>query len=430
MRAQPRKAQTTSQQEAKPGTTTALLKSLMQDALLYQSRTLDLLRRMVDVESPSEDKAAVDRCGDLVAQACAASGARVRRHRQKHFGDLLEARFNCASPRGAGKLRPVLLLGHLDTVWPLGTLATMPFRIADGRAWGPGALDMKAGVTMALAAVEILQGRGLLQRPLVLLLNSDEEVGSPCSRTVTERLAAECHAVYVLEPAQGLAGAYKTSRKGVGDFKIRVTGVAAHSGIDLERGHSAIAELARQIERLGSLNDLARGTTVNVGVIAGGTRPNVVAAEAWAHVDVRIARAADAARIERRFASLRPFDKHCRITVEGGMNRPPMERTAATAALFQRAATLAARLGFSLHEAGTGGGSDGNFTSALGIPTLDGMGAVGEGAHAAHESVLIDHLAPRTALLAAMLTEPGVEASQSSKPTAWIKVDEGTRYRL
>ncbi|HEY0795653.1 MAG TPA: M20 family metallopeptidase, partial [Acidisarcina sp.] len=362
----------------------------------------------------------------LVEQKCAEMGGRIRRHRNKNFGDLLEVRFG---RRGKG-LRPILLLGHLDTVWPVGTLAKMPFRISEGRIWGPGVLDMKAGVAMGLAAVGILMRAKLLHRPVVMLLNSEEEVGSPVSRTVTERLAAECETVYVLEPAQTIPlpgpvgsrkvdaekfhsfdGAYKTARKGVGDFVVRVTGVAAHSGVDFGAGRSAVNELARQIESIAAFTDLGRGMTVNVGVIGGGTRSNVIAGEAWAEVDVRIAKKLDAAKIDRLFRGLRVIDKGCRIQVTGGINRPPMERTAATIALFNRAATFAAQMGFHLSEAATGGGSDGNFTSALGIPTLDGMGAVGEGAHAAHESLLIEHLAPRTALIAAMLTDADAETS-------------------
>jgi len=296
-----------------------------------------------------------------------------------------------------------MLLGHLDTVWPVGTLAKMPFRIADGRAWGPGVLDMKAGVAMGLTAVEILREKDELQRPVIFLLNSDEEVGSTASRAMTEKLARECAAVYVLEPAQGLAGAYKTARKGVGNYTLRVTGVAAHAGVDFERGHSAISELAWQLEKVRGFTELDRGLTVNAGVIRGGTRTNVIAGEAEAEIDVRIARAKDAARIDRRFRGLRVRDGGCVLEVEGGMNRPPMERSRATVALFHRAATLAAQLGFELAEASTGGGSDGNFTAAMGVATLDGMGAVGEGAHASHESVLVKELIPRTALLAEMI---------------------------
>ena len=293
------------------------------------------------------------------------------------------------------------MLGHLDTVWPLGTLKTMPCRLSDGRLWGPGTLDMKAGVAMALTAIEMLAEASLLEREIVLLLTSEEEVGSPVSRPITERLAAECCAVYMLEPAQGLA--YKTARKGTGMWRIDVKGVAAHAGVDFLKGSSAIRELARVVETVSGWTDLKRGLTVNVGVIGGGSKSNVIAAEAWAEVDVRIARKADGTRMERKFAGLKAKDKGCTLTVTGGMNRPPMERKRGGVKLYRQARGLAAELGFVLEEAATGGASDGNFTAALGIPTLDGMGAVGEGAHAAHESIVVEHLAPRTALLAGLL---------------------------
>jgi len=234
-----------------------------------------------------------------------------------------------------------------------------------------------------------------------MLLNTDEEVGSPASRPVTERLAAECGAVYVLEPAQGLA--YKTARKGTGYWRIEVEGVAAHAGVDFERGASAIRELARVIETVSGWTGLRPGLTVNVGAAGGGTRSNVIPAQAWAEVDVRVARKADGPRIARKFAGLKAADKRCTLIATGGIDRPPMERTRGTVKLYRQAKALAAEIGFALEEATTGGASDGNLTSALGVPTLDGMGAVGEGAHALHESILLEHLAPRTALLAAML---------------------------
>jgi glutamate carboxypeptidase len=303
----------------------------------------------------------------------------------------------------------ILLLGHLDTVWPLGTQKTMPCRLAEGRLWGPGTLDMKAGVAMAFIAIEMLIEAGLLNweprqkpnREIVLLLTSDEEVGSPVSRPITERLARQCAAVYMLEPAQGLA--YKTARKGTGNWRIAVKGVAAHAGVDFEKGANAIEELARVVRTVSGWTDLKRGLTVNVGIVGGGTRTNVIPAEAFAEVDVRIARKADGERIARKFAGLKPVDQRCRLTVTGGIDRPPMERGRGTLRLFRQARELAAELGFRLDEASTGGASDGNLTAALGIPTLDGMGAVGEGAHARHESILVEHLAPRTALLAGLL---------------------------
>lgn len=360
---------------------------------------LDRIRQLVEIESPSDDKEAVNRCVEAVAGLAATAGGRARRHRQREFGDVLEVRF-AGSIRGAS---PVMLLGHLDTVWPMGTLRKMPFRIADGRAWGPGVLDMKTGVAMALAAMEALREAAAAHPPVILLLNSDEEVGSTVSRPITEKLARECAAVFVLEPAQGLDGAYKTARKGVGGYTLSVTGVASHAGVDFTRGHSAIHELAWQLEKVRGFTELERGLTVNAGVIRGGTRTNVVAAEAEAEIDVRIARLKDAARLDRRFRSLRPRDRGCTLRVEGGINRPPMERSRGTVALFRRAQALAGQLGFALTEASTGGGSDGNFTAALGVPTLDGMGGIGEGAHASNESVVLEHLIPRTALLAEMI---------------------------
>lgn len=363
---------------------------------------LKMLQQLVEIESPSDNKAAVDRCVGAVGAIAESLGGRPKHHRQRHFGDVLELRF-APSHRKAASARPLMLLGHLDTVWPLGTLANMPFRIGDGRAWGPGTLDMKAGVTMGLTALLVLRDLEALRRPIIFLLNSDEEVGSTASCPITEKLARESEAVFVLEPAQGPKGAYKTARKGVGDYTLRVRGVASHAGVDFERGHSAIHELAWQLEKVRGFTELNRGLTVNAGVIRGGTRTNVVAAEAEAEIDVRIARAADAARIDRKFRSLRVRDRGCVLQVEGGMNRPPMERSRGTVALFRRAATLARQIGFTLEEAATGGGSDGNFTAALGVPTLDGMGGVGEGAHASHESVVLRDLVPRTALLAEMI---------------------------
>jgi glutamate carboxypeptidase len=364
-----------------------------------QAQMLNMIAQLAALESPTEDRAAVNRCVALVEGWIKACGGKSRRSRQKLAGDVLIGRFGPA--RSA--VRPIMVLGHLDTVWPLGTLEKMPFRVGQGRAWGPGVLDMKAGVTMALTALRVLQQTEQLNRPVVLLLNSDEETGSEYSRAVTESLAKQCAAVFVLEPAQGPAGAYKTARKGVAHYRLLVHGVPAHSGVDFDHGHSAVLELGRQIERASAFSNRAQGITVNAGVIGGGTRSNVVPAEAWAEFDVRIAKARDAGRVDRRFRSLRPVDRACTLEVTGGLNRPPMERTPGTVALFKCAATMAAGLGFQLQEAATGGGSDGNFTSALGIPTLDGMGAVGEGAHADRESILLDALVPRTALLAAMI---------------------------
>ena len=374
------------------------MRALLAGARRKEAALLEIIRNLVQCESPSDNKAAVDACVSIAAEEVRARGGRVKLHRQKAYGDVLEARFG---PRKRGDAKPSLLLGHLDTVWPLGTLRNMPCRIADGRLRGPGSLDMKAGVAMALTAIEMLSEADLLTREVILLLNSDEEIGSLVSRPITEKLAQESAAVFVLEPAQGLA--YKTARKGTGNWRIDIQGVAAHAGVDFSKGASALRELARVIETVSGWTDLKRGLTVSVGLAGGGSKTNVIPAESFAEVDVRIAKIADGPRIERRFASLRAKDKRCSLQVTGGINRPPMERTRGTVRLFEQARSLAAELGLVLDEASTGGASDGNFTSALGVPTLDGMGAVGEGAHANHESIVVEHLAPRTALLAGML---------------------------
>jgi len=368
----------------------------MQIVQAAEPRLLTQLRELVEIESPSHDKAAVDRAGQLVAAWAEALGATVKRHKQKHFGDVLELKFG---PARSPKQR-ALLLGHLDTVWPIGTLATMPWREADGKLFGPGVLDMKSGVVMALEAIAVQKQLGA-DRAVTLLLVSEEEIGSPVSRTITEKIAQQCSAVFVLEPAQGLA--YKTARKGVGHYQLRVQGVASHAGVDFSSGHSAVLEMARLLQTVANFTDLSKGLTVNPGVVRGGTQSNVVAAECIAEIDVRIVKASDAARVQRLFRGLKVTDKACTLTITGGINRPPMERKPGTIQLFQQARAFAAEIGLALEEASTGGGSDGNFTAAVGVPTLDGMGSVGSGAHAAHEHVVKKHLVERTALLAAMI---------------------------
>jgi glutamate carboxypeptidase len=377
------------------------MRALLAGARRKERSLLDLSRKLVQAESPSDAKSAVDACVTLAAAHLKQLGGRIKLHRQPRHGNVLEVRFGPRSTRLENPAKPILLLGHLDTVWPVGTLQSMPCRVRDGRLWGPGTLDMKAGVAMAATAIELLIEARLLRREIILLLNGDEEIGSPVSRPITENLARRSSAVYVLEPAQGLA--YKTARKGIGDWHIQVKGVAAHAGVDFEKGANALLELARVIETVSGWTDLKRGLTVSVGVAAGGAKSNVVPAHAQADIDVRIPRLADGPRIARKFAALRSADPRCTLAVTGQINRPPMERSRGTVRLFRHAQLLARELGIELDEASTGGGSDGNFTAALGIPTLDGMGAVGEGAHARHESVLIEHLAPRTALLAGML---------------------------
>jgi glutamate carboxypeptidase len=374
------------------------LKGLLDQAQALETQITTRTGELVEIESPSSDKAAVDRAVSAVADWCAEQNGSIKVYKHKDFGNSLQATFK---PKRSSA-PPLMLLGHLDTVWEHGTLKTMPWKVEKDRLYGPGVLDMKLGVVMALTAINMM--RDQLTRPVILLLHGDEEVGSHASRSVTETVAKKCAAVYVLEPAQGDIAAYKTMRKGVGAYRLEVKGVSAHSGVDFERGHSAVLELSRQIEALSQFTDLSRGLTVNAGVIGGGTRSNVIAARAWAEIDVRIARTKDIALIEKKLRSLRAKDKKCVLTVTGGINRPPMERTPAIAKLFQQAKRYAQEMnGAVLEEAGTGGGSDGNFTAALGIPTLDGMGAVGAGAHADHEHAVRAYIAPRTALLAAML---------------------------
>ena len=365
----------------------------------HEGEMLSLLRKMVEIESPSDDKAAVDRMGAFLAEAFERLGGQVTFYPQEAAGNHLKAEFR----RRASTGKPVLLLGHFDTVWPMGTLAKMPFHMQDGRAFGPGVYDMKAGIAMMIFALRALKESGAAHRPVTILLDTDEEVGSTTGRPIVEATAKDCEAVLVLEPSQGPQGHLKTSRKGVGDITIRVRGRASHSGVDFEKGRSAIVELARQLLEIVKFTDLARGITVNPGVIQGGTRSNVIAAEAWAEVDLRIARAADATELEQKFAALKPFDPDCTIELSGGINRPPMERTEGTVRLFGIAREIAGTMGWKLEESSTGGGSDGNFTSALGIPTLDGLGALGEGAHASNESVVIQELPQRTALLAGLI---------------------------
>lgn len=364
-----------------------------------QQSMLKQLRQMVEIESPSSDKSAVDRMGAYLQAAFEAAAAKVAVHSQPVYGNHLEIDF----PGGPAK--PVMLLGHFDTVYDLGMLKKMPFKVERGRAYGPGVYDMKAGILMMLHAVTALRetNGGVLPRPVKIWLVTDEEVGSESSRRTTERLARQSAAVFVLEPSQGPEGGLKTARKGVGDFTVKVRGVAAHAGVDSGKGQSAILELAKQIERIAGFASPKRGITINPGVIRGGTRTNVIAAEAEVEVDVRVQKMKDAPGLEKRFRMLKPFNKKCSLEVSGGINRPPMERTEKVVRLFRIAQQTAAELGFKVEERSTGGGSDGNFTAALGVPTLDGLGAVGEGAHADHENIVLAELPKRAALLAGLV---------------------------
>lgn len=384
---------------ATEGVSRELAQRVQQWLAREQRQMVGLIRHLVERESPSGNKATVDKLGQYLAQEFKRAGGRVTFHPQKKFGDHLQVEF-----RAGSDARPLLLLGHFDTVWDVGTLRSMPFLVNQGRLWGPGVYDMKTGIAQMLFAIRALQeSNGGLPRPVTVLLVTDEEVGSDTSRRITESVAKKSAAVLVCEPSQGKQGALKTWRKGVGDYAVRVTGRGAHSGVDFEAGESAILEMAHQVLRIAGFTDLARGLTVNPGVIRGGTRTNVVAAEAVCEVDVRIKQLADAKLIEERFRSLRPVNRACRIEVTGGINRPPMERSEGVVRLWELAQQAAEALRMPITEAGTGGGSDGNFTAALGVPTLDGLGPVGEGAHATHESVELNHIAPRTALLALLI---------------------------
>ncbi|MGB9455722.1 MAG: M20 family metallopeptidase [Bryobacteraceae bacterium] len=368
----------------------------------YQAEMVELIGRFVECESPSDDRVAVDRFVDLVCDTLAPV-SRLKTFPGGRFGRHLVAEMKLPGRRKSGQ---ILALGHSDTVWPVGTLRTMPFRKFRGRLWGPGVLDMKAGIAFFVFAARALRELDVPVPSRVLLqLNSDEEVGSGSSRALTEENARRSHMVLVLEPGTGLRGMLKTARKGVGAFTVTVHGRASHAGVDFEAGASAVLELARQVDAIAGFTSIERGITVNAGVIAGGTRSNVVAAEARAEVDIRVARLRDAAVLERKFRRLRPFDRRCTIAVSGGLNRPPLERSAGVKRLFRTARKLALELGIELEESATGGGSDGNFSAALGVPTLDGLGAAGEGPHAAHESILINRIADRTALLAKLLLE-------------------------
>ncbi|TAM78900.1 MAG: M20 family peptidase [Acidobacteria bacterium] len=374
---------------------------------------MKLLRKAVEIESPTYSQPDIDRIARFFARELRRQHAKASLLENSTTGAAVIAEFwgepRAVSPRrGEGKRatpaekKPILLIGHHDTVWPKGTLARMPFRIRGGRVYGPGVLDMKSGIVLAVAAVRALQALGAEPASRVrLFLNPEEETGSGAFRRVIERESERSRAVLVLEPAAA-GGALKTARKGVGEFRLTVQGRSAHAGINPAAGINAINEMARQILRIEKLAQPRSGLTLNVGVIEGGTRSNVVPELARAAVDVRIPRAEDQTRIEKRMLALKPFHQGALLKIEGGINRPPMERVM-TEGLFVKAKTLAGRLGFELKGAATGGGSDGNFSSALGIPTLDGLGGVGDGAHALHEHILIRELPRRAALLAALL---------------------------
>ncbi len=363
-----------------------------------QKDIIALIREFVECESPSDHPPGVNRFVELMSERVK-DIARVKTlPGGSRFGKHLRIEFTFGPNKKDGQ---ILALGHSDTVWPLGTLASMPYREGRGRLAGPGVLDMKGGLAFFIFAMRALRELEIpVCRNVVLQVNSDEEVGSESSRELTEEAARKSVAVLVLEPGTGMEGKLKTARKGVGWYTATVRGVASHAGLDFTKGANAIVEMARQIEKIGGFTRLDRGITVSPGVVRGGTRSNVVPAECVVNVDVRAPRARDAAYLTRCFGSLKAFDKRCSIEISGGLNRPPLERTAAVRKLFKLAYGLAAEMDVEIEESSVGGGSDGNFTAALGVPTLDGLGAVGEGAHAVNESILINRLADRTALLA------------------------------
>lgn len=357
---------------------------------------LETLEALVTAESPSTDKAALDRCGALLARRLDALGATVERLTRPDAGDHIVARF------GAAADRPVLLLGHFDTVWAVGQLQRMPYRVDDGRLYGPGVFDMKAGIAVAMLAVRLVRELLPERPPVTMIWTTDEEIGSRTSRSAIEEEARRSRAVLVLEPSLP-GGAVKTQRKGCGDFELTVHGIAAHAGIEPGKGANAIHELAHQVVAIAALQDPTRGISVNVNVASGGTRTNVVADRATASIDVRVPSAEDARRVESALRALEPRTAGTRLELSGGFGRPPLERTAEVARLYALAREVAAESGVDLQEGGTGGGSDGNFTAALGVPTLDGLGPRGDGAHALHEHVIVADLAWRAAFLAGLV---------------------------
>jgi glutamate carboxypeptidase len=392
----------------------------------FESRhgdAIDLLARLVAIDSPTSDKAGVDRVGALVAEALRAAGARITIHRQDRAGNVLRAAFGPIDDPGAPRaaaLRPggrpaAMLLGHLDTVWPLGEAGHRPFRIEGHWAYGPGVFDMKAGIVLcALLARAACEGVIHPSRPVVCLFSGDEETGSPVSRPHIEAAAREAHYVLGLEPSNPDGGA-KTMRKGVGRIVVEAIGLAAHAGIDPEKGVNAIEELSAQILAVKLLMDPATGTTVHAGLVEGGVAKNVVAPRARAEFDVRVPSPAEWARLETAVLNLRPRNPRARLRVEAALTHPPMVRTAEIAALYEKARQIARDVGFDLGEGSTGGGSDGSHCAALGVPVLDGLGVEGEGAHAESERVRVDRIAPRAAFLAGILegSEPPEPAPSS-----------------
>lgn len=363
-------------------------------------RMMNTLRQFTLIESPSLEKNHADRCAGFLADEWLLRGTLVQVIRQRHRGDHLRAVW---TPLPTPPRSQLLVLGHYDTVYPTGTLSKMPFRIVGGRAYGPGTFDMKAGIVQALFALEALQElKTRLSKRLVFLWTSDEEIGSESSRKLIEDEARRSDAVFVLEPSLGPRGFVKTSRKGAGEVKLKVHGRSAHAGLDPDQGINAIHELAAQVARIEKWNDSRHGVTVNADLIDGGTRTNVIPDAAKVNFDLRAWRLRDMHALEKRFRTLKPINRGAKLEIRGGFDRPPLERKH-SAELYTRAKSLAKQMGLALGEAAAGGCSDGNLTGALGVPTLDGFGAVGGGAHSAREFVFYKTMPQRAALLAALL---------------------------
>jgi glutamate carboxypeptidase len=360
---------------------------------------IELIRRLVETESPSGYESGSRSVVSLLEEYARSlhSVKAIERIPVDAYGEHLRIHFAGSS----GDRKPILILGHTDTVHSVGSLAERPWRVDGNRIYGPGIFDMKANCVMALEAVRAVESIAL-NRPVVLLLTCDEETGSATGRALVEEEAAHAKAVLVLEPpAPG--GVVKTGRKGTGLFSVAAKGIAAHAGLEPEKGASAVLEMARQIERLHSMTDFSRGTTVNVGVVQGGTRPNVIAENATAEVDLRFTTSNEGERLEKEILTSKAFDERVRLTISGGVNRPPMERNERALSLFEVARGVAAEIGFELRETQVGGASDGNFAAAIGAAVLDGLGIDGDGAHAAHEHIVVDDIPRRTALLAGLL---------------------------
>jgi glutamate carboxypeptidase len=372
---------------------------ILDHLLARQESMVQMLRELVQLESPSDDRQAVNLVAERMAAAFEQLGARSERLGQVAFGDHLRVEWGESEGQ-------ILLLGHMDTVWPVGEIKERPFEVQGERATGPGIFDMKGGLVIGFYAVAALRELGLVPgHRLVFLLNSDEEWGSPTSRSLIEEEGRHSDAVLVLEPSR--EGALVVWRKGVGRFEMEVQGMASHAGAAHERGVSAVQELAHQILGLEAMTDYGRGTTVNVGVVQGGSKVNVRPASAWAEIDLRVATAREGERMTRTILGLRPHNREATLVVSGRMNRPPWEISSEGNELFERAQRVGQRLGLDLQPAGTGGASDGNFTAALGIPTLDGLGVVGNDAHALSEWADLTSLPRRAALLAELLLDLG-----------------------